>query len=100
MVDDKGITVQGEEPNGAQLAAAARLRNDLDRDGTPDHLAGTAADSRWESLRLGREQAREQLTADFVRARDGLQEVGTRLHSDLQRDPQFSGSPMEVGLRS
>ncbi|MBS7545511.1 LPD7 domain-containing protein [Ancylobacter oerskovii] len=99
MVDDKGITAQGEELNGAQLAAAARLRNDLNRDGTPDHLAGTAADSRWESLRVGREEAREQLTADFVKARDGLQEVGKRLHSDMHRDPQFSGSPMEVALR-
>lgn len=98
MVDDKGITVQGEKPNAAQLAAAARLRNDLDRDGTPDHLAGTAADSHWESFPKAREEVREQLTADFVAARDGLKEVGTRLHSDLQRDPQFRGSPMEAEL--
>lgn len=98
MVDDKGITVQGEEPTGAQVAAAARLRNDLDRDGTADHLAGGYEDSRWESFREARTNEQEQLTADFIAARDGLQQVGNRLHSDLQRDPQFAGSPMETEL--
>ncbi len=102
MVDDKGITVQGGEPNGAQLAAAARLRNDLDRDGTQDHLAGTSADSRarpdWETFAREREDERERLQSNYQARRSDLHQAGAELHTAMGNDPRIAESSLHGEL--